>query len=52
MFNNEVKEHFKDIWSHYDMDATGKIHKDDLIDFLFEVGDPLGWDKQKMEKDG
>jgi hypothetical protein len=30
------------------MNATGKIHKDDLVNFLFDLGEPLGWDSIKL----
>jgi hypothetical protein len=32
------------------VNATGKMHKDDLVNFLFELGEPLGWDSNKLDK--
>jgi Ca2+-binding EF-hand superfamily protein len=45
MFNNDVKDHFKEVWSHYDQDAKGFIKIEDFPKFMNQLGHPLGWDK-------
>lgn len=45
VFNEELCEQFRDVWSHYDKDATGFIMIEDLPDLMLELGPPLGWDQ-------
>ena len=35
MFNSDVKEQFREIWSHYDYDATGFMKIEDFPSFMF-----------------
>ena len=44
VFNEEMCERFRDVWSHYDRNATGFILIENLPDFMIELGEPLGWD--------
>lgn len=37
-------EKFREVWSHYDKNATGFIMIEDLPEMLLELGPPLGWD--------
>ena len=45
MFNIEMNEYFRDMWSHFDQDATGFINPEDFPKLLFKLGSPLGWSK-------
>lgn len=45
MFNSEIRENFRDVWSEYDQDATSYIKKDKFTDFMFRLPQPLGWDE-------
>ena len=40
-----MNEKFRDTWKIYDPDATTFIKMNDLRDFLFALGAPLGFDK-------
>ena len=44
MFNSDIREHFRDVWSEFDHDATGFIAVEDFNQFMFKLGEPLGWD--------
>ena len=44
MFNSDINEHFRDIWSHYDPDATGFIEIEEFPSFMLELKSPMGWD--------
>lgn len=44
VFNEELCEKFRDVWSHYDKDAKGFIQIEDLADLMLELGPPFGWD--------
>jgi Ca2+-binding EF-hand superfamily protein len=45
LFNIDMNEKFRDTWKIYDPDATTFIKMNDLRDFLFALGGPLGFDK-------
>jgi Ca2+-binding EF-hand superfamily protein len=45
LFNIDMNEKFRDTWKIYDPDATTFIKMNDLRDFLFALGAPLGFDK-------
>ena len=40
-----MNEKFRDTWKVYDPDATTFIRMNDLRDFLFALGAPLGFDR-------
>lgn len=42
--NSQLSEHFRNVWSLFDPDATSYIKKTMYPKFLVELGDPLGWD--------
>jgi len=42
--NTDLSDHFREVWSRYDPDATGFIRKHIYPKFLLSLGDPLGWD--------
>ena len=44
MFNSEVRDQFRDIWSRYDQDATGFIKVEYFPQLMMDLGPPLGWD--------
>ena len=41
-----LSEHFRDVWSKYDQDATGLIKVEDFPKFMVKLGPPLGWDEK------
>ena len=45
LFNIDMNEKFRDTWKIYDPDATTFIKMNDLRDFLFALGAPLGFDR-------
>lgn len=45
LFNDEINEKFRKVWSEFDPDATSFIKLKDLRSFLFALGEPLGFDK-------
>lgn len=42
--NSQLSDHFRNVWSLFDPDATAFIKKSMYRKFLVELGDPLGWD--------
>jgi hypothetical protein len=44
LFNNDAKEHFREVWMDFDPDATSFIKLLDLRPFLLALGGPLGFD--------
>lgn len=38
-----MAEHFKEVWSHYDEEATGLIPMRKFEKFMLSIGEPLGW---------
>ena len=42
-------DHFKQVWSDYDPEATTFIKIYDLKKFLFTLGKPLGWDDKMAQ---
>lgn len=51
MFNSDIKEHFRDIWSEFDPDATSFITKDQFKQFMLKLEEPLGWDQSYAGND-
>ena len=49
VFKEELSHKFREIWSHYDKDATGFIKIEDLPDLMLELGPPFGWDGSYKE---
>ncbi|TNV88156.1 hypothetical protein FGO68_gene6076 [Halteria grandinella] len=43
-FNNDIREHFREVWADFDPDATTFIRLSELRTFLFALGQPLGFD--------
>ena len=43
MFNYDMSEKFRDVWTEYDPEATTFIKMKDLRSFLFALGEPLGF---------
>ena len=37
-------EAYTNAWAKFDPNATGIIQKEFFSDFMFTLGDPLGWD--------
>lgn len=52
MFNNEMRDHFRETWSKYDQDATGCINVEDFPKLMMDLKAPLGWSEsyKKNEK--
>jgi hypothetical protein len=42
--NTDISEHFKEVWSQFDADATSFMLVSSYRKFLLKLGDPLGWD--------
>lgn len=42
--NSHLSDHFREIWSGFDPDATSFIKVKSYRRFLVALGDPLGWD--------
>lgn len=42
--NSQMSDHFREVWSVFDPDATSFIKMAVYPKFLVELGDPLGWD--------
>lgn len=45
LFNNDKRERFREIWAQFDPDATTFVKLADLREFLFALGEPLGFDE-------
>ncbi len=45
VLNNDLQDHFKEVWSKYDPEALGFIEVMEFTDFLIDLGPPLGWDE-------
>jgi hypothetical protein len=45
--NSQELHNFMKVWSHYDPDAKGFIPKVKFTDFLYDLGEPLGFDRTK-----
>ena len=45
MFNSDLRDYFREVWSYFDQDATGYIKVDDFPQFMIKLGLPLGWDE-------
>ena len=45
LFNNEIRDRFREVWSEFDPEATTFIRLKDLRLFLFALGNPLGFDE-------
>jgi len=41
-----MNERFREVWSHFDPEATSMIKMADLRQFLFSLGAPLGFDSR------
>ena len=53
IFSLESTEAFRDVWSHYDENATGNIYVSKFKNFMFELGRDyprIGWDETKFSK--
>ena len=44
VFDEQSCKRFREVWSHYDKNATGFIMIEDLPDLMLELGPGLGWD--------
>ena len=44
LFNQETTDHFRDVWSMFDPNATSYIKKEDFVQVMLNLGEPLGWD--------
>lgn len=42
--NQDLSDHFRQIWALYDPDASSFIRKRSYSRFLVALGNPLGWD--------
>jgi hypothetical protein len=42
--NSDISEHFKEVWSEFDPDASSFMLISSYRKFLLKLGDPLGWD--------
>jgi hypothetical protein len=42
--STDISEHFKEVWSNFDPDATSFILVSQYKNFLLKLGEPLGWD--------
>ena len=49
LFNQQTQDHFRQVWSKYDPDATTYIQIKDLKPLLFDLGEPLGWDESYID---
>ena len=49
MFDSEIKEQFRDVWSKFDQDAISFIKVEDFPEFMFALPPPLGWDESYKE---
>jgi hypothetical protein len=45
VFNAQDLDKYQEVWSHYDMKATGFIEIEKLQELLFKLGSPMGWDE-------
>ena len=45
LFNNEMKDRFREVWAEFDPDATTFIKLHDIRNLLINLGEPLGFDK-------
>jgi hypothetical protein len=43
LFNLDMSEKFRDVWTEFDPDASTFIKLNDLRNFLFALGEPLGF---------
>lgn len=43
VLNNDIAEHFTEIWAKFDPKGTSTIPVSEFEDFLFKLGSPLGW---------
>lgn len=41
--NTHLSDHFREVWSRFDPNATSFIRKHVYRNFLMALGDPLGW---------
>lgn len=42
--SSELSENFREVWSHFDPNATSFIKASRYPNFLLALGEPLGWD--------
>ena len=45
LFNDDIRDRFREVWAEFDPDATTFIRLKDLRLFLFAIGCPLGFDE-------
>lgn len=49
LFNSDMNQHFRGVWSEFDPEATNYINMRYIRDFLFKLGAPLGFDESFNE---
>jgi hypothetical protein len=49
-FDEDKKDHFRDVWSVLDPEASGKIPAKRLKKFFLLLGPPMGWDHATYSK--
>ena len=49
LFNLDVLEHFREIWSHFDPQGTGYLKISQLKDLLSALGPPIGFSKDTLD---
>jgi Ca2+-binding EF-hand superfamily protein len=42
-YSQDSQDHFREIWMKYDLDATGFIPVDKFEEFMYKLGEPMGW---------
>jgi len=45
LFNTDMNDRFREVWAEFDPDGTTFIKMNQLKDFLFSLGEPLGFDE-------
>jgi hypothetical protein len=48
LFNIDMNERFREVWSEFDPEATTFINMSQLRHFLFALGEPLGFDSRYL----
>ena len=46
-----MSDHFRNVWSYLDQDATGFIFVEQFPQLMIKLGLPLGWDESYIDTD-